>query len=246
MQIHQELKTPNGILRGYLHQANTKEKHPLVVMYHGFTGNKIENRFLFVQFSRYLCKHNISSLRFDFLGSGESDHDFSYMTFSKEVQEAKEILKYAKSLPFVSKIIVLGLSMGGAVATMVAKDHSTDIDKLILWAPAGMLKEAIIERKKDYLPLENGNYDLGGIELSNDFIDDMLKQDLFKDIDNFKGQVAIFHGLKDMAVPLSVSEKYCQMYQNCVLKTYEEGDHTFNNVLVRKALFADNLRFILG
>lgn len=245
MQIYQELKTPNGTLRGYLHQANTKEKHPLVIMFHGFTGFKAEHRFSFVQLSRYLVQHNISSLRFDFLGSGESDQDFSYMTFSKEVEEAKEILKYAKTLPFVSEIILLGLSMGGAVATQVARDFHEDISKLILWAPAGMLPDVILTREKDYVKLENGNYDLGGIELSKDFVTDMLKQDLYKDIDKFTGPVAIFYGLKDHSVPLATCEKYCQIYQNCKLKIYEEGDHTFTSLAVKKELFADNLQFIL-
>lgn len=245
MQIYQELKTKNGVLRGYLHQASIKEKHPLVIMFHGFTGHKGENRFLFVQFSRYLCKHNISSLRFDFLGSGESDHDFNYMTFSNEVTDAVEILKYAKTLPFVSKIIVLGLSMGGAVATQLAKECYQDIDKLILWAPAGIMKELVNMREKDYLPRENGNYDIGGIELSQDFIIDINKYDLFKELEKFKNPVAIFHGLKDTSIPLSVSKKYCDIYPNCVLHTYEEGDHTFTNILVRKALFSDNLKFIV-
>src|SRR5690554_966700 len=196
-------------------------------MFHGFTGNKAESKFLFVQFSKYLCEHNIASLRFDFLGSGESDQDFNYMTFSNEVMEAKEILKYAKSLPFVSKIIVLGLSMGGAVATQVAKECYQDIDKLILWAPAGMMKEAILHRQNEYLPLENGNYDLGGIELSQNFISDIKKQDLFSDIDKYKKPVAIYHGLNDTTVPLEVSKKYCDIYEDCSLNTYYNADHTF-------------------
>ncbi len=245
MQIYQEIKTNEGTLRGYLHQPEFAQKVPLVIMYHGFTGYKGENKFLFVQFSRYLCERNIASLRFDFLGSGESDNDFSYMTFSKEVNEAKTILDYALQLPFVSKVIVMGLSMGGAVATQVARERIDDIDKLILWAPAGNMNK-IVDKKEYQIPsMANGNYDLGGIELGQDFIDDIRNYDLFKDANNFNKPVALFHGTNDPAVPLSVSEKYKELYPNSELHIYQDGDHTFNNVAIRKKLFADNVKFIL-
>ncbi|QVK17333.1 alpha/beta fold hydrolase [Mycoplasmatota bacterium] len=242
MQIYKELKTNEGILRGYLHQPDINGKMPLVVMYHGFTGHKGENAFLFTQFSRYLCDNNIASLRFDFLGSGESDHDFKYMTFSKEVEEAKAILTLAKTFPFVRKIIVMGLSMGGAVATQVAKERASEIDKLILWAPAGNIREII--ENSHFSTSENGNCDLGGIELSSLFIDDIKEKDLWTGIDQFKKPVSIHHGSNDTAVPLIISEKYKEIYQNCKLHIYQNGTHTFTNVMIRNKLFADNVKFI--
>ncbi len=243
MQIYQELKLNNGILRGYLHQPDVSEKVPLVVMYHGFTGCKEENNFLFTQFSRYLCAHNVASLRFDFLGSGESDQEFSYMTFSKEVFEANAILDYAKKLPFVSKLIVMGLSMGGAIATQVAKTRFSEIDQLILWAPAGIMSK-LVESNERYPMIENGNYDLGGLELSQDFVQDIIQQDLWKDIALFNKKVSIHHGADDQAIPLSVSEKYKLIYPNATLHTYKNANHTFTNIESRKALFLNNLKFI--
>ncbi len=246
MQIHQELTTNEGVLRGYLHKPKKAKKYPLVIMYHGFTGHKVENRFLFVQYSRFLSTHNIASLRFDFLGSGESDQDFSYMTLSREVSDAKAIFEYAKSLPNISEIIVMGLSMGGVIATQIAKTYYADVAKLILWAPAGMIKEALIAREKDYHPLPNGNYDLGGIELNPLFIEDVKSYDFHNGINIFQNPVAIFHGLEDNIVPLSVSQNYQKRYQNCQLFTYENCGHTFTNVLGRKNLFFDNIKFILN
>lgn len=245
MQIYQELETSEGTLRGFLHQPVVEDKVPLVVMYHGFTGHKGENNFLFNQFSRYLCENNIASLRFDFLGSGDSDQEFHYMTFSKEVEEAKVILDYAKTLPFVSQLIVMGLSMGGAIATQVAKEKASLIDKLILWAPAGNMRKIVDYRDSDIPSLENGNYDLGGIELSSHFVSDMIEKDLWSDIEQFKKRVSIHHGTNDAAVPLIVSEKYRQIYQNCKLHVYPEADHTFTNVKIRQELFSNNVKFIL-
>ncbi len=245
MQIYQELKTDNGTLRGYLHQPDVNKKVPIVVMYHGFTGHKGENNFLFTQFSRYLCQHDIASIRFDFLGSGESDQEFSYMTFSKEVDEAKLILDYAKNLPFVSQVIVMGLSMGGAIATQIAKDKTNEIDKLILWAPAGIMKEIVEERGSQIPSIDQGYVDLGGLELSPLFAKDLLQLDLWKDIEKFRKPVSIHHGTNDNAIPISVSEKYHMIYSNSQFMVYQDTDHTFTNVKIRKELFNNNLQFII-
>ena len=39
-----------------------------------------------------------------------------------------------------TKIYAVGLSMGGAVASMLARLHSEDIAALCLWAPAGNME----------------------------------------------------------------------------------------------------------
>ncbi len=244
MQIYQELETPNGTLRGFLHKPDNVDNYPLVIMFHGFTGHKGESHFLFVQLARYLCENNIASLRFDFLGSGDSDHDFSYMTFSKEVNEALMILDYAKLLPNVTEIIILGLSMGGAVATQVAKQRPQDIAKLVLWAPAGNMNQIILSRGDQTNRLPNGNYILGGLEVSQAFAEDIVKQDLFTGVEVYQNPVLIQHDRNDQAVKLAVSEKYQSIYPNCTLIVYDGSDHTFNNVLVRQQVFRDLLAFI--
>lgn len=245
MQVYQELKTSNGTLRGFLHTPDNADKYPLVIMFHGFTGHKGESHFLFVQLARFLCANNVASLRFDFLGSGDSDNDFSYMTFSNEVNEALAILDYAKTLPNITDIIILGLSMGGAVATQVAKARPNDINKLVLWAPAGNMNQIILAQQKNQVPqLPNGNYILGGLEISPAFVEDIVKQDLFTGVDVFTNPVLIQHDRNDQAVKLSVSEKYESLYPNCKLIVYDGSDHTFTNVLVRRQVFSDLLNYI--
>ena len=133
--IKRMLHTPDGFTG----------KVPMALIFHGFTGNKMEPHFIFVKLSRMLEKAGIASLRFDFLGSGESDGEFKDMTLSGELKDAEAILEYAKSLDFVDqdKIYAVGLSMGGAVASMLAGLHSEDIAALCLWAPAGNMGELI-------------------------------------------------------------------------------------------------------
>ena len=88
---YQEINTPRGTLRGLL-TIPTGEIKNLVVMFHGYTGHKNENGYLFKQISLEIVKYGYASLRFDFMGSGDSDGEFKDMTFLTEIEDAKELL----------------------------------------------------------------------------------------------------------------------------------------------------------
>ena len=92
MQHYCEIPTPKGTLRGFFHKPN-QDKHPVCLIFHGFTGQKTGTKFSYVQLSRMLEAKGIASFRFDFLGSGESDGNFVDMTFQDELSCARVILE---------------------------------------------------------------------------------------------------------------------------------------------------------
>lgn len=228
--------TSNGLtLRGMLHIPEGKLKNiPMVCIFHGFTGDKMEPHFIFVKLSRMLEAHGIASVRFDFGGSGESDGDFANMTISKELEDAKNILDYVKSLEFIdkSRIGVIGLSMGGAIASILAGERKDDISSLCLWAPAGVMRELIIqgqtpEQIKEMS--ETGCSDLGGLFLGKEFIDDIANIDIYGRSVNYDKNVLLIHGDADPTVPIVASYKYLEIYgQRAKIHVVKEADHTFN------------------
>lgn len=253
MQRAVEIKSRNLTLRGMLHvPENIKGKIPVVCIFHGFTGNKMEPHFIFVKLSRLLEKKGIASVRFDFGGSGESDGDFIDMTLSKELEDAKNILSYVKSLEFadLERIGVLGLSMGGAVASMLAGDCKDDIKSLCLWAPAGNMGEIIVsQRAKEEIDKirEIGFFDAGGLLVGKDFIDDVLNLDIYAKASAFDKNVLILHGDKDMTVPLNSSERYLDIYgTKSVLHIIEGADHTFNKKEWEDEVLEYSIEFFAG
>jgi alpha/beta superfamily hydrolase len=95
MQKAVEIQSRNLTLRGMLHiPEGVSGKVPIVCIFHGFTGNKMEPHFIFVKLSRMLEARGIASIRFDFGGSGESDGDFIDMTISHELEEAIDFFKF--------------------------------------------------------------------------------------------------------------------------------------------------------
>ena len=123
------IRTPRAHLAAVLHRAPGKR---LVILCHGFTGNKTENGRLFVQTSRALQKAGINALRFDFMGSGDSSGDFNEMTPNTQIQDALDVLAWAQRR--YKKIALLGLSFGGATAICASYQARTRPDALLTWS----------------------------------------------------------------------------------------------------------------
>ena len=253
MQKAVEIKSNGLTLRGMMHLPDNKRlKVPMVCMYHGFTNNKMESHFIFVKLSRMLEAKGIASVRFDFAGSGESDGDFVDMTISKELEDAKAILNFAMSQEFVdnSKIAILGLSMGGAVASMLAGIRKNDIQTLCLWAPAGNMAELVMrgrgeeEIKEIY---KRGFLDRGGFLVGVEFLKDVRSLDIFTKANLYDKNVLLLHGSEDISVPLRISNKYLEIYKNRGrIHIIERADHTFNSKEWEEEVLNYTLKYLEG
>lgn len=221
------------VIRGMEHIPETDEV-PAVILLHGFTGSKLEPHRFFLKISRELEALGIASFRFDFLGSGESDGDFEDMTVLKELAEAKTIFEYVSSHPLVDKekIFVLGFSMGGLVASLLAGDLKDDVYKLILLAPAGnMLEEAkIMEQNSTFIEAKNA-FDIGGNLIGKGFIEELKTVKVWDWAAKYQKQVLLIHGTQDQAVSYTQSLLY---KENCYkdiaeINLIDGADHTFNS-----------------
>jgi alpha/beta superfamily hydrolase len=106
----------------------------LVILAHGFTGNKAETGRLFVDMARALTGRGLAALRFDFMGSGDSSGKFTDMTPLTEIADLHAVLDWARRRGHRS-IGVLGLSMGGGVAICTVTDRPTgEVDALCTWS----------------------------------------------------------------------------------------------------------------
>lgn len=231
-----EIKSKNLTLRGMLHiPQNLSKKIPIVVIFHGFCGNKMGPHFMFVKLSRELERLGIASLRFDFAGTGESDGDFIDMTLTKELEDANNILDYVKSLDFIDndKIGVFGFSMGGAISSILSGDRKDDVSTLCLLAPAGNMHEVILsdyyigKSYKDFI--RDGYFDVEGLLVGREFVEDVRNLRIYERAKAYDKQVLIIHGDKDEVVALSASEKYIDIYgETSELKIIQGANHTFD------------------
>jgi uncharacterized protein len=250
MQQAVEIESRGLTLRGMLHRPEGSPINaPMVLIFHGYTGNKMEPHFIFVKLSRLLEKNGIASVRFDFGGSGESDGDFVDMTLSNELEDAKAVLSFVKTLDFVNpeQIGIVGLSMGGVVASMLAGDCREDIGALCLWAPAGNMKDIPLAGKSEGEITEfykKGFIDVGGLAVGVGFVEELSKFDFLKKAARYDKRVLLLHGSKDTTVPLNVSQQFIKIYgARVTFHTIDGGDHTFNNLAWEKKVLDYSVQF---
>ncbi|MGK0466349.1 alpha/beta hydrolase [Clostridium sp.] len=225
MKKHVEFESNGLILRGYLQMPDAVTgKVPLLCMFHGFTSNKMEDHFYYVRLSKRLETLGIASLRMDFGNSGESDGKFENMTPIVEIKDAINIVEYGKLIPNIDldRIGLIGSSMGGMIAGIVASELKDDVKCLCLISPAANTEQIM----SDYF--ENGNRiaDINGLLFSRDAFDEMKTIDPYERSKGFIGDVLIVHGTKDEVVPNELSKKYKDIYGGKVnFVDIEGGNH---------------------
>lgn len=211
-------------------------RHPTAVFLHGFTGQRIEAGFMFVQLARTLAKHGIAAVTFDFLHSGESDGSFDQMLVTGEVADAVHVSQWVQSQPFVdrSRMGLLGFSLGGLVAgcTLGKVDH---------YRAAALLAPTTVDNLCRYAKErggEDGQVTVGPYTLHPDFFTDLRSLDPVTDIARTPRPTLIVQGTGDTAVPPTVSQVYAdaitQAGGQLNYVSITDADHVFNKPRARK------------
>lgn len=208
-------------------------KCPAVIMMHGFSSSK--ETAPFPEISKALTDNGIAVICFDFQAHGQSEGNFEDMTISGEIADAKAVLEYTRSLPFVSDIAFLGHSQGGLVASMLAGELESTEQRprcLILLAPSASIKFDV--QKGRYMnawfdPANPPEYiNVLQHKIGRNFIVDAQQLPVYETATRYSGKVCIIHGEKDFLVPLPYSKRFQQEYQHCDLVLLPNAGHTFN------------------
>lgn len=236
MSIHySEINGHNGILRGFLHKPESTDPTDLFIFFHGFTGSKVDNNHFGTIMGKYFEKKNFQFLRFDFFGSADSDGEYNEASISTEIIDARDIIEYAKKLPDVRNIYLLGHSMGGVVALKAVDE---DIDSLFLLAPAFDIKNLLNGQIVDQVLDENlQGYDYGGLVVGSKMFNDLDNHDLDSMVLNYSKRTLVIHGSDDGLCLPHFSEEFAEKYDNAKYYAFDKGDHCFNNFYHRIALF---------
>jgi dipeptidyl aminopeptidase/acylaminoacyl peptidase len=234
-------------LVGILHvpdELGHEGKAPGVVMLHGFTGNKIENHRLFVLVARDLCDLGFVVLRFDFRGSGDSDGDFEDMAIPEEISDAEKALTFLMEQRWVDReaVGILGLSMGGRVAAILASRdrrvkfvilYSAALGQLVPRFLSGIEGYSILKAMKEEPDSRTVIEVREGWYLKKPFfetLDEVVPLDV---MDRIKVPILIVHSEKDQVVPLEDSINGLEVVKNLNQKNelyiVEGGNHVFTD-----------------
>ena len=229
MKRHVEIESNGNILRGYLELpdwAQQDAKAPLLIMLHGFSGDRCERHFILARLSRRLVAEGVATLRMDTAGSGESDGDFSQMTPLTRMQDCMAMIDYALGLPEIdsAKIMLLGYSNGGFVATNVAARRADDIQRLVL-ASASCRSHKVMEQVRR----ETGTARRGSLLVGDKFIEDGYGMDPLEAAARYAKPVTLIQGTADVSVTPDSAELYREAFPCCDVRFVEGADHSYDS-----------------
>lgn len=212
------------------------DKCPIVILMHGIFASKDINPM--PALARTLAEEGIASIRFDFNGHGKSQGKMEDMTIEKEIADAMAVWEYARSLPYVTDIGLLGHSQGGVIASMTAGRLAAGGDApaaVVLIAPGSVIKEACQGGK-----FFNARFDpkdpsafircWGFMKLGRDYLLSTQELDIYGTAAAYEGPVLLLHGSRDGIVPLWCSERFRETYGGRSELVVVEGE---NHVITR-------------
>lgn len=247
------------MLIGVVHRPDAdrtarQKGRPGVVLFHGFTGQKVEPHRIFVKMAERLAAMGIVALRFDFRGSGDSEGNFEEMTFGGEVSDALRSLDYMLTREDVDpeRLGVLGLSMGGAVAACVTGRYGK-LRSTALWsavADMGLFRALAADITRTLGEVDT--YDRGGNLVGRAFIEELDDYVPYREVADGKTPVLVVHGDNDQTVPVAHATMYAQALRQAgnrhKVHIVKGADHTFNShpwesevIDVTAAWFAETL-----
>jgi pimeloyl-ACP methyl ester carboxylesterase len=178
-----------------------------------------------------------SYLRFDYRGHGQSGGKFEEACISEWTEDAADILKSCTS----RKVILVGSSMGGWIAFLLALKYPEHVQAIVGLAAAPdftmWMEAAMSEGQKAQLK-ENGQFDLPNdydgtpYIITKKLIEDGRNNTLLGKSITIDVSVRLIQGKKDADVPWQTAEDIKRAIQgNDVKITYiEEADHRLSNL----------------
>lgn len=162
------------------------EELPLVVLCHGFTGNR-QGDGHFAPLAEDLAAHGIATVRLDFAGCGDSTEPYANYTLANMAADVDSMIGYMQATYGTGKTALVGHSMGGRLASLYPQLGQYPVTALALWSPANGTGLQGLE----FLSIDNfaaveelaaradaeGSVAAWGVELSAAYIDGMRDSD---------------------------------------------------------------------
>ena len=260
-EVYAEVVSRGQTMRGMIHRPadfSAARRYPALMMWHGFTGNRVEPHRLFVKTARRLAGEGFIVARFDFVGSGESDGEFADVTPQTEIQDALNVIHWMSAQAGVdrTRLGLIGLSLGGLVsacaasriaASRIAASRSAQIQALVLWAATASISRSLALRvtpEAEAFLAKNGFVDWYGTIISQAFFDEAHQIDALQELTNYQGAALVLHGDDDSTVSLDHAHDYHRAMPQSKLHIIENADHTFNRSDWEKELIETTVAFL--
>lgn len=235
----ESMVTLEGGIAGTLNLPDGASSAPAVLMLHGFGSSRDEVGSMYAREAEALAKAGIASLRIDFRGFGKSDGDTGATTIDGQLADAKVAAAYLAKQEGVDpkRLGVLGFSLGGGVATLLAAGEPDRFKSLVTWSSVGDfakdMKSSIGDKAIATAEAEGVvGLDLGWrtIVLKKGFFDSLATHKIDAAIAAYPGAYLAVAGSKDFSA--AYPESFAKLAKGTEKEVWivPEGDHIFGSL----------------
>ncbi len=214
-------------------------KAPAVVMLHGTGSARDEAGNGYLTAAPILAeKYGLATIRFDFIGNGESTGDYLDYNFTSAQDDALACIAYMQQLPFVDaeRIGAMGWSQGGTLAILLAKNNPELIDTVVTWAGAVTMVIPGFFSEEDYQEAKDNGYFVmefdwrENLNVSLQWCEDVMNTDVLAAVAAYPGPILAIAGEADTTVDPAYAQQIKDASTNAASDChYIAGmDHTFN------------------
>lgn len=220
------------------------EELPLVVLCHGFTGNR-QGDGHFAPLAEDLAAHGIATARLDFAGCGDSTEPYANYTLANMAADVDSVIGYMQATYGTGKTALVGHSMGGRLASLYPQLGQYPVTALALWSPANgtglqgleflsIDNFAVVEEMAARADAE-GSVAAWGVELSAAYIDGMRDSDPNVTLQESGLPVLLTYSgneriLSDTTQTETKAAVESLPYGQVVLDPFVNGDHNYTSM----------------
>jgi|SRR6516164_9269112 hypothetical protein len=106
-----------------------------------FPGDRLYSLAAWVKWARFLARHNILAIRFDYRGTGESTGTFTETNFHHWLDDVREMTSWAGAEYGQVPLVLHGKEMGALLAQKAFASGCGD--GLLMWSPPGSARELL-------------------------------------------------------------------------------------------------------
>lgn len=206
-----------------------------IVLCHGFRSSKESSTLSSV--ATKLVETGYSSFRFDFSGNGESEGEFQYGNYWKEVEDLRFVILSLTSQGHKVKAIV-GHSKGGNVVLLYASKYH-DVSTIVNLCGRFNLQNGIKDRlgesgfalveKQGFVEVKDRNGDVEYI-VTEKSLRDRLNTDMKSAVSNIPEnfRVLTVHGSEDKTVNVEEAREFHKYIRNHTLSLVEGANHGYS------------------
>lgn len=208
-------------------------KFPAVIMLHGNGSTRHEAGNAYDYTAPEMAKAGIATIRFDYIGNGDSTSDYIDFTYDKAVEDAMKCYAYLADLGVIDMehVGIMGWSQGGRLALLTAARNDV-FTTVLTWAGAYDQKSG--EEEQYAIALEKGYYEVtydwrAPLRQSPAYYECAMSIDYDAEVANIKAPILAIAGTLDNVVLPEVADKIvaASTVEGSRVLLLEGADHTF-------------------